>query len=307
MLDTPILYLIFNRPDLTKITFESICNIKPRKLFIAADGPRLENSSDELNCMIVREYVLSKINWTCELHILFRDENLGCGKAVSSAISWFFNNVDEGIILEDDCLPDYSFYRFCSELLQYHRNNERVMSISGSNLLGNSWCNSEESYLWGFGGIWGWATWKRAWIKYDFKMNLLKDENSKCKLKKYFKNSNWFNYYYSLFKSVDSFKVDTWDAQWLFSIAISDGLCINPSVNLVQNLGFNQNATHTKDANSFMNGLFYNSINFPLVHPKNNSVNKKYLRLLFNKIKDRRKMLFYKYLNILFRKTFKIK
>ena len=126
MFNTPVLFLIFNRPKLTEISFSSIYTTKPKKLFIAADGPRIGNEIDVLNCMIVRNYVLSKIDWDCEIQTLFRDVNLGCGKAVSSAISWFFENVDEGIIIEDDCFVDSSFFNYCSLLLEKYRNNDKL-------------------------------------------------------------------------------------------------------------------------------------------------------------------------------------
>ncbi len=277
MFETPILYLIFNRPDLNEITFPSICNIKPKKLFIAADGPRIGNDYDELNCKIARQYVLSKIDWDCEVQTLFRDENLGCGKAVSSAISWFFSHVDEGIILEDDCLPDISFYRFCSELLEKYRFDSNVMSISGSNLLGSLTSFRGHSYFWGLGGIWGWATWKRSWANYDFEMTAFR-EFDKSTLSNYFKSDICCGYYYSFFEEFYLGNIDTWDVQWIFSIVVNNGLSINPYRNLVQNLGFGPSATHTIDSKSFIRELKSLKIKFPLVHPNQKKLNKKYLK-----------------------------
>jgi hypothetical protein len=282
MFDTPILYLIFNRPDLTEITFESIRNVKPKKLFIAADGPRSGNENDELNCIIVRQYVLSKIDWNCEIQTLFRDENLGCGKAVSSAINWFFSQVDEGIILEDDCLPDKSFYKFCSDLLEKYRFDNQVMSISGSNLLGSVSNYSGDSYLWGLGGIWGWATWKRAWLKYDFEMKAFEEIN-KRKLKSYFKNDISLDFYYCFFEEYFSNKIDTWDIQWIFSIVINNSVCINPTKNLVENLGFGSSATHTVDSKSFISKLISYEMGFPLSHPRKKKLNQKFLNKIIKK------------------------
>ena len=146
MFNTPILLLVFNRPEETKTVLNQISAIKPRQLFVAADAPRLGNEKDEMLCTQTRQ-LFDRIDWDCEIKTLFRTQNLGCGKAVSQAITWFFENVEEGIILEDDCLPDISFFRFCAELLAKYRTDNEVMSISGSNLLGRSWKENLHSYL----------------------------------------------------------------------------------------------------------------------------------------------------------------
>ena len=130
---TPILFLIFNRPDVTKCVFEEIRKQKPQYLYLAADGPRANKPGEYEKCILAREVVLEGIDWNCELKTLYRDENLGCGKAVSEAITWFFEHVEEGIILEDDCLPNNSFFTFCSELLDRFRTTDKIMHISGNN------------------------------------------------------------------------------------------------------------------------------------------------------------------------------
>jgi hypothetical protein len=193
MFETPILYLIFNRPDLTKITFPSICTVKPKKLFIAADGPRIDNQNDELNCKLVREFVLSKIDWDCEIHTLFREKNLGCGKAVSSAISWFFNHVDKGIILEDDCLPNESFFFFSQNLLIKYENNPRINHISGFNFQLGYQHDKNDYFFSNYTLIWGWATWKRSWINYDFDMKDFEIFYRSCNYKNLFSKSLYFD------------------------------------------------------------------------------------------------------------------
>ena len=284
MFETPILYLIFNRPDLTEITFLSICNIKPKKLFIAADGPRTGNQDDELNCMIARQYVLSKIDWDCEVQTLFRDANLGCGIAVSSAISWFFSHVEKGIILEDDCLPDLSFFNYCENLLDYYYHDDEVMSISGTNLLGNTSRKNKESYFWSFGGIWGWATWRRAWINFDFNMSKLSQVPIQEKLRKSLFTDGWYNHYYTMFIETSIGKIDTWDAQWFFSILINNGISINPRVNLVKNIGFGASATHTKNDKDKFGSSTIKQIIFPLIHPCHKKIDVKYLKKLYKLI-----------------------
>jgi hypothetical protein len=284
MFETPILYLIFNRPDLTEITFSSICKIKPKKLFIAADGPRSDNINDEINCKFVRDFVLSKIDWDCEVNTLFRDKNLGCGKAVSSAISWFFSNVEAGIILEDDCLPDKTFFKFCEELLEYYKKDDDIMTISGSNLLGHEWKFNTESYFWGFGGIWGWATWRRAWMKYDFNMINLNQDSVQVNLRKSLCTLGWYKYYNEMFNDTQEGKIDTWDVQWFFCILYNKGLSINPNVNLIKNIGFGINATHTTDIFNPIFKLKTHEIKFPLNHPHHKNIDLKYIKKIFKLI-----------------------
>jgi hypothetical protein len=260
MFDTPILYLIFNRPDLTEITFPSICKIKPKKLFIAADGPRTGNKYDELNCMIARQFVLSKIDWDCEVQTLFRDKNLGCGKAVSEAISWFFMDVDEGIIIEDDCLPDASFFSYCSELLLRHRENNNIYHINGSNHQFGIKRGYSDYYYSVYPHVWGWATWRRAWTYYDYNMH---DFDTLSK-------SDLFQKYapLELMKEVKHGNVNTWDVQWVYSVMKNFGTVITPNVNLVKNIGFNENATHTITSTpDFIRYSKDGNLYSPLKHP----------------------------------------
>ncbi|MBT4484976.1 MAG: hypothetical protein HOC71_15010, partial [Candidatus Latescibacteria bacterium] len=149
----PVLFLVFNRPEPTKRVFEQICKVKPKKLFIAADGPRAKSREDREKCCIVRES-LSQIDWDCDVKRLYRDDNLGCKRAPASGIEWFFSHVEEGIILEDDCLPAESFFLFCKELLEQYRDDKRIMMISGSNCVETFPIDS--SYLFSvYGSIWG--------------------------------------------------------------------------------------------------------------------------------------------------------
>jgi hypothetical protein len=269
MFDTPILYLIFNRLDSTEITFSSISKIKPKKLFIAADGPRIGNEFDEINCRLVREFVLLNINWDCEVQTLFRDNNLGCGKAVSSAITWFFSKVEQGIILEDDCLASNSFFYFCENLLDKYTNNNKITHIGGHNQQCGYIRNFSDYYFSKFSNIWGWATWKRAWDMYDFN-----EMNFKELL--VHPESNLFPV--SLISDLIKNNIDTWDIQWVYYNFINNNFSIIPNFNLVDNIGFNSYATHTKFSKP---GYFKKNNNrelyFPLDHPK---------RIKFNKIAD---------------------
>jgi hypothetical protein len=266
MFDTPILYLIFNRLDETKITFQSICVLKPKKLFIAADGPRFGNQYDDINCKLVREYVLSSIDWVCEVKTLFRERNLGCGKAVSEAISWFFKNVDEGIIIEDDCLPDASFFLYCSELLHRYRENSNIYHINGSNHQFGLKRGYYDYYFSTYSHVWGWATWKRAWACYDYNMYDLDTHSKSVFFKKYAP--------LELMNEVKKGDVDTWDVQWFYSVLKNHGTVITPNVNLVKNIGFNKNATHTNiSIPDFIRYSRDGNLVFPLKHPVKISLN----------------------------------
>lgn len=282
----------------------TIRQYQPAQLFIAADGPRAEIPGESEVCQEVRQAVLQLIDWPCEVKTLFRENNLGCGMAVSSAISWFFKEVEEGIILEDDCLPDPTFFSFCEVLLSWYRGDARVMSISGSNLLGRPWKADTQSYFWGQGGIWGWASWRRAWALYDGEMSGWKSDSIQAKIKTGLKTKNWYNYYYGMFDATYRKRLDTWDVQWFYSILIHDGLSINPAVNLVKNIGFG-GGTHTQSTDLFLANLRLGSIKFPLKHPKDQFVDNRYLKLSYKKVTAHYRQSFFRRLYVRLRNIFK--
>lgn len=243
----PVLFLVFNRINSTIKVFKEIKKVKPEQLFISCDGPRTKKEKKKTDA--VRKYILENINWKCEVKTLFRDENLGCKYAVAGAIDWFFKNVDNGIILEDDCLPSRDFFKFCEEMLSKFKDDKRIMQISGTNIETKS--QIKESYFFSRScNIWGWATWRRAWQMYDKKMKLWPK----------FKKENLMDYFdYDLmnklnsakiFESTFNKKIDTWDYQWDFACKINNAVSIVPRVNLITNIGFGENATHTGDYNS---------------------------------------------------------
>jgi len=253
MLGSPVLFLIFNRPDLTEKVFASIRAAKPKQLFLAADGPRKNKPGDYALCAEARQVVLQHIDWDCDLKTLFRDENLGCKLAVSSAITWFFENVEEGIILEDDTLPSESFFTFCSDLLQHYRTDERVSFIGGT-CIPNSADHVTASYYFSkLSVIWGWATWRRVWQNYDI---TIADWEPLSK-------TNWLrNVFYGDEYLAGGFKemfnaiyrgYDTWDFQLFFLNLKNNSLNVHPSKNLIKNIGFDQRATHTHSPTSYSN------------------------------------------------------
>lgn len=238
VLNTPVLLIGFNRPDTIRRVFEAIRTVRPSQLFIALDGPRSDVPADERLCREAAA-VSSAVDWRCDLHTLVRDRNLGCGRAVSGAITWFFGQVQEGIILEDDCLPDPSFFRFCAELLDHYRDTTRIMHISGNNFLFGRKRGFGSYYYSCFTYNWGWATWRHAWRHYD---HLLADPSRRS---------------------------DNWDHQWRLSVQRAGGLAVLPNVNLVTNIGCGRpDATHTTELDSRYSELPSASIRFPLRHPR---------------------------------------
>lgn len=264
-LTIPVLFLVFNRPNSTKKVFEEIKKAKPPKLFLASDGPRENKPGEKEIVESIRQNLLKEVNWKCEVKTLFRDKNLGCKSSVSGAIDWFFDNVECGIILEDDCLPSKSFFRFCQELLIKYKDNEKIMQISGTNIEGIS--NVNKSYFAApCFNAWGWATWKRAWKHYDIHMKKWK----KLRFSKEFfritekhsliKRLKTWRIYQFTYKN----KIDTWDYQWIFSCLIMDGLCLIPQKNLITNLGFLR-GTHTTNYKEKEKTIHKHELEFPLL------------------------------------------
>lgn len=244
-LDTPILFIIFNRPDVTARVFETIKHARPKSLFIAADGPRSTHPKDSELCEQTRA-IVSEIDWPCDVRTKFNAKNLGCKYAVSSAISWFFQHVDSGIILEDDCLPDPSFFSFCENLLKYYQNDARVMHIAGCNFQNGIRRSNADYYFSIYAHVWGWATWKRAWARYDVNMRDFSSETNKGFIRRISKNLHFQRYWNELFLKTSKGQIDTWDYQWQYAIWKSSGLCVIPQVNLIANIGFGAEATHTQ-------------------------------------------------------------
>ena len=280
---TAIAMLVFNRPENTRKVFEQVKKVKPSKLFIISDGPRENKEDDKLKCKQVRE-IFNNIDWDCEVYKNFSKVNFGCAKRGATGFSWVFENVEECIFLEDDCLPNITFFRFCDELLEKYRNDTRIMLISGTNQLGK-WEKSKYSYHFSkFGGIWGWASWKRAWKYYDFDIKLWNDKNIKNILRE---RLNFFQYisrksiYDDIYNKESTFS--SWAYQWGFSRIIQSGLAISPRVNLITNIGTGKDATNTKKASPVSNLKSY-EIEFPLRHPPYVIVDDEYDKKMYNKI-----------------------
>ncbi len=301
-LNTPILFLIFNRPDTTERVFEEIRKAKPKRLFVVADGPR--NEEEREKCKAARA-VVEKIDWDCEVKKNYSDKNLGCKIRVSSGIDWFFKNVEQGIILEDDCLPSQSFFRFCEELLEKYKDDKRVMMISGDNFqFGKNKAPHDYYFSRKFFHIWGWATWRRAWKHYDVDMKKWPEAKSNKILDGIFEDEAEKNRQIKIFEKVYAGEIDTWDSQWVFTCIKNKGFSIVPNKNLISNIGFDKRATHTTNESNLAN-IPTGEILFPMKHPEyfitpmdnlafEELLKKRKINRIMNKIKKTKKMFYEK-------------
>jgi hypothetical protein len=246
MFDVPILLIVFKRKDTLLKILEVIQQINPSKIYIASDAAKSDNPDDLKKNEAVKKCIES-FPFSCEVVTNFQKENLGCGKGPKAAIDWFFKHEEIGIILEDDCLPDVSFFEFCRSLLQTYENDYRIMSISGNNYLSNNINISSSFYFTKYPNIWGWATWRRAWKLMDWEMNDYIKFINQNTLSEYVNTQSEFWYWKKIFDNVynNESAIECWDYQWLYSIWKNHGYGIAPAVNLVKNIGFDDDATHT--------------------------------------------------------------
>jgi hypothetical protein len=265
-LATPVAFIIFNRPETTARVFAAIAKARPAKLLLIADGPRADHPEDAAKCAATRA-VVQRVDWPCEVLTNFSETNLGCKTRPASGLNWAFENVEEAIILEDDCLPHPTFFRYCEELLEHYRDDERVMMISGTNLLGE-WKSENQSYQFtNWGGNWGWASWRRAWRFFDGELKSWPEVRDSRFLHDWFHDSELAAYWEKIFDAVYNGDVDsTWDYQWLLACWIQHGLRVFPEKNLVSNIGFDSDATHTS-GDSPMANIPAHEQRFPLRHP----------------------------------------
>lgn len=263
---TPVALFIFNRLSTTKRVFEVIRQVKPKRLFVVADGARPDRPGESEKCVATRA-VIEQVDWDCQVLTNYSDINLGCGKRVSTGIDWIFSQVEEAIFLEDDCLPHPHFFNFCEELLERYRDETRITHISGNyHLLGNRNISDYSYHFSRYPLVWGWASWRRAWKHYDFNMTDFPELRDAGWLERYLSNKREAYVWAKNFQSVYS-NGYTWDYQWIYSCWLQEGLSIHPNVNLVSNIGFSAEATHTQDINNPWANLPTQSLELPLRHP----------------------------------------
>lgn len=265
-LTTPVVLIVFNRPETTARVFAAIREARPQQLLVVADGPRANRPDDALKCTEVRA-IVEQVDWPCEVARNYSETNLGCKMRVSSGLDWVFSQVEEAIILEDDCLPDASFFPFCQDLLSTYRNDERVMMVCGANLLGR-WKDDRQSYHFAnYDWVWGWASWRRAWRQYDVTMSQWKDIGCRNRIRQLLQNKDFFAMREKAFQQAYDNRVDTWDYQWSFARLFNEGLAIVPSINLVKNIGYGRDATHTRVMDDELADMTTGMITLPLRPP----------------------------------------
>ena len=267
-----VLFLVFNRPHLADITFERIREARPPRLYVHCDGARA-NREGERDLVLLSHKIIEKVDWPCEVFTLFREENIGLRKALYGAISWFFEQEIAGIILEDDCCADISFFQFCSELLEKYANDESVMHIGGSNLVMDQTQNLPSDYFWSrFSLVWGWATWRRAWQKMDFDMTHLDQFEQEKNIQQLLDQPMAQIYMLKKFRAVKNGEISSWAYSWFYSILQNKGVCIVPCVNLIQNTGIGvENATNTTHNDSSSKRAVHR-LSFPLRHPNTRTI-----------------------------------
>jgi hypothetical protein len=272
-LRAPVAFVIFNRPETTARVFTEIANARPSKLLVVGDGPR-EGRAGEAEKVAATRAIIDRVDWECEVLTNFSEKNLGCRVRVSSGIDWIFQECEEAIIVEDDCLPHPTFFRFCDELLERYRDEERVAMISGDNFqLGRKW--TRDSYYFSrYSHIWGWASWRRAWKRYDRDIRAWPEMRNADHLSKVIRDPEERRYWESAFQRLYEGRIDTWDYQWLLTLWRHGMVSVMPSVNLVSNIGHGPDATHTHDGDP-NSALPTEPMSFPLRHPPVIATNRK--------------------------------
>jgi hypothetical protein len=265
-IETPVAMFVFKRPDTTRRVFKAIANVRPARLLLIADGSRPGNAREAEACQQVRD-IVARVDWPCEVSTNFAESNLGCQERMISGLNWVFSLVEEAIILEDDCLPDASFFPFCQQLLERYRGDGRIAYISGCNLV-EKYLNTSYSYFFSqIGGIWGWATWRSEWQRYDRHLSDWPELRSEKMLSEIFDQPKAVAFWTRIFDAMHENRgPDTWDYQWFYTCLINNSLIAVSGVNLVTNIGFGQDATHTtaEDARFMLPAI---PMGFPLRHP----------------------------------------
>ena len=262
----PVLFLVYKRPEVTQTVFNAIRAARPAKLFVGADGPK-ENRPDDIPKIAAVRRIVQNVDWPCEVKHLFQERNVGSKVAESTAISFFFDQVEEGIILEDDCLPDASFFPYCAELLARYRHDTRVMHIGGNNFQFGRKIGDGSYYFSQFPSCWGWASWRRAWKLHDPNMSNYPEFKEQRQIANIIFDGHIRRQFSGYFDTCYFKKADAWDYPWAYTILSNRGLCILPNTNLVTNIGFGADSTSCVDANSAVAGVPTGRLS-ELIHPR---------------------------------------
>jgi hypothetical protein len=263
---TPVAFIIFNRPDTTERVFQAIRQAQPKKLLVIADGPRADRPGEAEKCAAARA-VIDQVDWDCEVLKNYSDVNLGCGIRISSGLNWAFSLFESLIILEDDCLPDLSFFQYCQSLLIHYHDDKRIMQIGGNNFQNDHAKITDSYYFSRYNHSWGWATWRRAWEHFDFEMKTWPEFHSSGLMQFVIEGSKEREYWTNIFNRMHAEQDSSvWDYMWMYACWSQSGLSIIPKYNLVSNIGFGADATHTS-SNSPLSEMSTQGIEY-IQHPK---------------------------------------
>jgi hypothetical protein len=302
----PVLMILFNRPHLAEQVFERVREARPARLYLAVDGARDSRPTDAELTARCRE-LATKVDWPCELKTRFSEVNQGCGRGPSNAITWFFSQEEAGIILEDDCLPEPSFFPFCAEMLASYADDARVMHINGNNFApaGARAIYGGDSFGFGrYAQAWGWASWARAWQHFDYDVKGVHDEPASTFATAGVEKVRHEAHRDRVVSTIKHHHHDVWDYQWQFAVMKQRGLCISTAVNQISNLGFGDDATHTTDSTSFVARARTAALSFPLVYPakveESPAINRLYADHMLGEVGRYRKKAFKRWLRSLF-------
>ena len=280
--DTPVCFIIFNRPDVTERVFREIARCQPRTLLVISDGPRSEHPGEAELVQTTRR-IIEQVDWPCRVLKNYSEVNLGCKQRISSGLNWVFEQVEQAIILEDDCLPEPTFFNFCSELLQRYRDDERIMAVSGDNFQEGQSRTPSSYYFSKYPHCWGWASWRRAWKKMDLELKSWPDFQASGGMRLIADSPEEEKYWTRIFEQLQKGLIDSWAYSWTYSCWAHSGLTILPDVNLVSNIGFGEQATRTKKNDRRMANLPTKPIH-EILHPRLVFRHKEADILTFNRI-----------------------
>ncbi len=264
--DTAVMMIVFNRPDLTRQLFERIREVQPRRLYVGADGAR-PNRKDDIESTRETRAIVEKVDWDCEVRTLFHDENLGVKNGIKTALDWFFDEEEEGIILEDDCIPEPTFFRYAAELLDRYRDDDRISTITGTNLLLGTQQFGDSYYFSRYLFVWGWAGWRRVWRQIDLQIKTWPRFRDEGRLRRVFPLKRSLKYWTRVFDRTYSGGFNSWAYPFYYSQLVQNRMSIVPAQNLISNLGWGEGSTHTTNKNPEM-GTATLPMEFPLRHPE---------------------------------------
>lgn len=265
-MQTPVVLIIFNRPEAAEKVLAKIREAQPPRLFVIADGPRQNRVSELENCRAARA-IIERVDWNCQVLTNFAEKNLGCQRRISSGLDWVFAQTEEAIILEDDCVPHPDFFRFCEELLDRYRDDRRVMHIGGTNYQFGRRRFPYSYYFSRYNHCTGWATWRRAWNYFDVEMTLWPELRDRGLLNDILSDARAVADWQRAFQMVYEKRIDSWAYCWTLSCWAQSGLTVLPGVNLISNIGFNAQGLHTRNRYSKFANMVVQELEFPLQHP----------------------------------------